>query len=249
MNRLGTLDPDTICASGDTRLLLDRARAAHHITDGRFNPYELGALTAAGYDRFYATPDRASTAGYGDQSQLPPTAGFDPGGIGKGLAADLVAEELIDRGASGALVNLGGDLRVIGRSPQGDGWRVEVEDPTDARTLTVVELESGAVATSSPVRRRWLDEDGVSHHHLIDPATGRSSTSRVVSVTVVAAAGWQAEVLCKPLLIDWHDSQHSAVPDPAALVDRVGAAGLVNLGTIAVPTRNWHRFERATAAA
>ena len=57
---------------------------------------------------------------------------IDPGGIGKGLAADLVVELLLDEAARGALVNVGGDLRVEGTAPTGAGWVVAVTDPTHA---------------------------------------------------------------------------------------------------------------------
>ncbi len=82
--------------------------------------------------------------------------GFDPGGIGKGYAADLVVEELLNAGAAGALVNLGGDLRVEGTPPSGPSWVVEVGEVAWApEPLAVLELERGAVATSTSLRRRW----------------------------------------------------------------------------------------------
>ena len=53
---------------------------------------------------------------------LPAGIRFDPGGIGKGLAADIVTEELITDGAAGALVSVGGDVRVRGKPPTGTTW-------------------------------------------------------------------------------------------------------------------------------
>ena len=52
---------------------------------------------------------------------LPAGAGFDAGGIGKGLAADLVARELMAAGAAGVCVNVGGDVRLMGESDGSDG--------------------------------------------------------------------------------------------------------------------------------
>ena len=251
LNQLGTIDPDAVAASQDTRLLLQRAELAHRLTNKRFNPYRLGSLTAAGYDVHYALQqDRISAAPAAGRLPNPaPGAGFDPGGIGKGLAADLVAEELVELGATGALVNLGGDLRVIGEAPGGAAWRIDVDDPEDGQSLATVELFSGAVATSSTRKRRWTLPDGTARHHLIDPETHTSSTSRVRSVTVIAAQGWQAEVLCKPLLLDWHAGPAAAHPDPAELIERVGAAALVNLDHLRIPSRNWERFAVRSAAA
>jgi len=58
--------------------------------------------------------------------RLPAGTGFDAGGIGKGLAADLVTTEAIAAGADGICVNLGGDLRVAGTGPDG-AWTVGIE--------------------------------------------------------------------------------------------------------------------------
>ena len=59
---------------------------------------------------------------------LPAGIRFDPGGIGKGLAADIVTEELIAAGAAGALVSVGGDVRVRGESPGGTAWDLAIDD-------------------------------------------------------------------------------------------------------------------------
>jgi thiamine biosynthesis lipoprotein len=128
---------------------------------------------------------------------LPPGVTFDPGGIGKGLAADLVAAELVGAGAAGALVNLGGDLRALGMPPAHTGWVISVPDPwRPRRELIRIALPQGAVATTSRLRRRWSTPRGAAHH-LIDPATGRPAASDVVAVTVVAAEAWRAEALAK----------------------------------------------------
>ncbi|MGO9197832.1 MAG: FAD:protein FMN transferase [Acidimicrobiales bacterium] len=64
-----------------------------------------------------------------DGVYLPPKVGIDSGGIGKGLAADVVVEELLQSGAAGVCVNLGGDLRAGGVPPDGSGWTIAVDHP------------------------------------------------------------------------------------------------------------------------
>ncbi len=64
-----------------------------------------------------------------------------------------------------------------------------------------VRLTDGAIATSTPLRRRWRDALGREHSHLLHPGTGTSIGVDVASVTVVAPAGWLAEALAKALLI------------------------------------------------
>jgi len=132
--------------------------------------------------------------------RLPAGVGFDPGGIGKGLAADLVVEEIRSLGADGVCVNLGGDLRVDGLGPEGGVWTVALEHPVRDEPLAVIGLTAGAVGTSTTLRRRW-DSAGGMRHHLIDPATGLPSTSGTQFVSVVAAHGWVAEVLAKAILL------------------------------------------------
>ena len=91
---------------------------------------------------------------------------LDLGGIGKGYAVDRAAERLSTLGP--CLVNAGGDVAVRGRR-----WPVGVET---ANGFVTLELVSGALATSGRDRRRWR-RNGEEQHHLIDPATGRPSSS------------------------------------------------------------------------
>jgi FAD:protein FMN transferase len=205
--------------SDDTRLLVEHAVDAWRLTGGGFDPTLLDALRQAGYDRSFDTFDHDARIGSsaipsldvtrpgctdivfdGSAITLPAGMGFDPGGIGKGLAADLVAAELIAAGAAGVCVNMGGDLRVRGRSPSGSGWTLAIEHPLCSTPVALVGLWDGAVATSSVLRRVWA-VDGERRHHLIDPATGQPSTSDLAVVSVVTGDAWIAEVLAKALLL------------------------------------------------
>ena len=223
--------------SSETVLLVERAILASIVTEGRYDPTVLGDVIRAGYDQDFAgvlarptaDPSPASALRRGVDEievdaarravRLPAGTGFDPGGIGKGLAADLVAATLDEANAAGALVNLGGDLRAVGFGPDGDDWTVELDPAASGRPLATVSIEQGAVATSTTLRRRWeLDDE--ERHHLIDPATGRPATGDLVAVTVLAAHGWQAEVLAKAALV-------AGLAAGAALVEHLGAEALL----------------------
>jgi thiamine biosynthesis lipoprotein len=118
----------------------------------------------------------------------------DPGGIGKGLAADLAVAQLLDEGVDGALVEIGGDLATAGAPVDPAGWLVDVEHPDpDDGLLCRLAISGGGVATSSVRSRRWT-RDGVERHHQIDPGTGVCSTTDLAAVTVIAPCGWMAEV-------------------------------------------------------
>ncbi len=147
---------------------------------------------------------------------LPAGVGFDPGGIGKGLAADLVVAGLLAQGAAGACVNLGGDLRAEGDGP----WTVDVADPFAGRRPPVARLafDAGGVATSSRLRRTWWHGGSV-RHHLLDPTTGRSADTGVAAVTVLTGDAWRAEVLAKAALLAGLD----------AALDVLAAAGATGL--------------------
>lgn len=132
---------------------------------------------------------------------------IDSGGIGKGLGADLVSRFLIDLGASGAMVNLGGDLRVRGVTPAG-GWRIALDDPFDAdgSPHSTVMLRAGGLCTSTPLRRRWRASAGLASgetvaHHIIDPRTGQPLRTGIAAVTAIASSGWLAEVWAKAVLV------------------------------------------------
>ncbi len=111
------------------------------------------------------------------------------------MIADVLAA-----GAAGACVNLGGDLRVAGSSPEGDAWTIAIEHPLIAEPIALVGLHAGAIATSTTLRRQWR-VDGQRRHHLIDPSTGEPSESDLELTTVIAGEAWIAEVLAKAVLL------------------------------------------------
>ena len=238
--------PTTV--SADTYRLVERAVDACHLTAGRYDPTVHDAVNANGYDRtFDALPADRTAPDVGvhpapgcsgvvlDRRRrtvtLPAGVAVDPGGIGKGLAADLVADELIAAGAAGALVDLGGDVRVVGDGPADGRWVVDVEDPrSGTRPLVRLSLSDAGIATSSRLRRRW-SVDGTVRHHLIDPSTGSPATTRLVGATVVAGAAWWAEAVTKVVMVsgsidDVVDASALATTDEGTLV---GTADLLAL--------------------
>lgn len=185
--------------------------AAHKLTAGEYDPTILPRLMAEGYAQSRTNSTRStrlpasatwpvelSTATIsGTTITLPRGATLDPGGVGKGLAADIVATTALTLGALGVLVEIGGDVRILGTSPDAKLWRVGIEDPFNPqRHCSVINLVDGAVATSSVLKRTW-ERDAKTVHHLIDPSTGRPIESDVVSVSVIAVSASIAEVVAK----------------------------------------------------
>jgi thiamine biosynthesis lipoprotein len=237
VSRLNERAGQPTLVSPETFTLVERARAGWRLTDGRFDPTLLPELQAAGYDRSFellepvpkdadgvATPaarprdeQRRPARGTVESIWLDPVVGsvclgpgvaFDPGGIGKGLAADMVVDLLLADGARGALVNVGGDLRAEGEAPEGAGWVVSVADANEPdRASHWLGFDRGAVASSWRTKRTWVS-GGAVRHHLIDPRTGTSADGAVTGVTVISASGWEAEVLAKAVLLD--DGEHDS---------------------------------------
>lgn len=186
--------------------IIARAVDAWTQTAGVFNPTVGTSLIAAGYDRPFvdlcplsdATNQPASAPGEIEIHSFPRTVtvpkgvALDLGGLGKGAAADHTVQVLLAAGARGAMVNLGGDLRAEGDGPP-DGWEVILDCPGSADSRTI-RIASGAVCTSSTVKRRWQTIHG-ERHHIIEPDTGRSTASDLCTATVVGAEAAQCEVL------------------------------------------------------
>jgi thiamine biosynthesis lipoprotein len=220
--------------SADTVELVRTAIEGARRTAGRFDPTVLGSMLRAGYDRSFERLDRGSPAGRSPLRNgvegidvdpgastvaLPRGVGFDPGGIGKGLAADKLVAVLLAGGARGASANIGGDLRVRGDSPGGEAWVVAIEHPTRSGPAVVVALRDGAVATTTRARRTWgPPREG--RHHLIDPATGRPAWTGLLSATAIAAEGWQAEVAAKAAFV-------GGAADGLSALEGLGAEGLL----------------------
>lgn len=249
ISRLNNADGQPITVNPATLRLIDAMIGAAALTDGRFAATVLPALMSAGYTASIENPSAVSilprgTSPYGGHGlsdvridraartvALPVGTAIDPGGLGKGLAADLVVAELLARGAAGALISIGGDLAAAGEVPP-QGWQIDVEDHLDHEsTLTRVAFTGGGVATSSTRTRRWINSNTrQNQHHLIDPATNRPSTSDIVAATVVAPCGWQAEVHAKGVLLGGTEDFHRYTTHHAIQAVATTTAGAI-LGT------------------
>ena len=181
------------------RLALEAARS----TGGAFDPTVLCVMGAIGYDRDFdevlaGARDMlhpASPCGRwrdvtldGDVLWVPAGVGIDLGGIAKGWTADLAATRALGAGLPWALVNAGGDLRLVGEAPVID---VAVEDPDDrGAELGRLSIREGGLATSSIRSRSW----GPGLHHVIDPRTGAPAETDLLQVTVTAPTCAEAEI-------------------------------------------------------
>jgi thiamine biosynthesis lipoprotein len=252
---INTSDGKEMYVSQDTVTLVRYLVDAQSRTQGLFDPSLLPVLIGLGYgvsrsdssmnsnvapNAHWAIPlgetriDQASGA-----VRLPSGATLDPGGLGKGLAADMVATELIALGATGVCVSIGGDMRISGESEEHGGWSVAVESPfSESTDLTTLVLNSGGIATSSTRGKRWVGPLG-EMHHVLHPNTATplsESSGQLVQSTVLASEAVWAEVFATALLV-------GGLEDGMSLIDQLGMAAMaVTVDGDIVESSTWKEF-------
>ena len=247
--------------SDDAALLLHYLVEAFSATNGAFNPFLLPALINAGYSHSLTNnatvslPHSASwhataadleiqNTSTGWQARLLNGATVDPGGIGKGLAADLIAEQLIALNALGASVSVGGDLRCIGTPGDAEVWPVDIEDAERPQEVAAsITIPSGGVATSSTHAKCWHVGSDV-RHHVIDPISGKpiaqSTPDALHTTTVIASTAAWAEVFATALLV-------SGEKEGTKLIDAFHLASrAVRTDSSSVESASWAQYARTT---
>ena len=101
-----------------------------------------------------------------------PQMRLDVGAIAKGYAVEMVARHMEQKGVTGYVINVGGNVRTLGAKPDGSGWTVGVENPDEdaADYLAYLQLNGKSLITSGSYQRYYLVA-GKRYHHIIDPAT------------------------------------------------------------------------------
>jgi thiamine biosynthesis lipoprotein len=217
LNRLQARRGGWLECSDDLVVALQHCIEMHAETHGLFDPTIRASLEQHGYDRTFAeivqqairpggailttpAPGLAGLEISGNWVRFAPDMTIDLGGIGKGLAADIVADELIAAGANSAYVSLGGDLHAAGEPVDENGWQVPLLHPTTGDTIDHHTLYSGSMVMSTVAIRRWTRGDG-EHHHIIDPRAGRPAHTDLVAVAVADHKAARGEALAKAAII------------------------------------------------
>jgi thiamine biosynthesis lipoprotein len=133
-----------------------------------------------------------------------PQTELDFNAIAQGYCSDLIAELLIGNGYDNFIVDVGGEIVVSGCKPNGEAWKAGVEKPTAAadekRSVMIqLPLTHGSIVTSGNYRK-YFEIDGKRFSHTIDPHTGRPTSDGILSVTVIAPTGWEADALATAIM-------------------------------------------------
>ena len=148
---------------------------------GQYIPSQEELLAAAGHTGIDLLQiNRADSTVYISDA----AASLDVGAVAKGFTAEKCAQVLKDRGVSGYVVNIGGNLRLVGAKADGSAWTTGIRDPFDENALAVKVRIGDTSCVTSGVYERFFSFNGKRYHHIIDrdtlcPATGYSSVSVV----------------------------------------------------------------------
>lgn len=194
-----------VLVSEDTFRVIAQAVEIARLTDGAFDP-TIGPVTqlwGIGKKGDYVPPDAAIAQAVRlvdyHRVELDPNRrtvrlavpgmALDLGGIAKGYILDRMAMILREHGVTAALINGGGDIRVIGTKPDGMPWRIGIQDPRHPDGISArLTLDKWTTVTTSGDYQRYFERDGVRYHHIFDPRTGRP-TRTMPSVTILAGEG------------------------------------------------------------
>jgi thiamine biosynthesis lipoprotein len=232
LNAMPGPGPRTLLASPLFAQAVRLALHAADASDGAVDPTLAADLVALGYDRDWhelvavssGAPlcdgggiavcrrrcsrwQEVEVAGEPARVTLPEGVELDLGATAKALAADRSAHAAYEAGARGVLVALGGDIATCGPPPAG-GWTIHVTDDhrdgPGAPGQTIA-IQSGGVATSSIVTRRW-QHDGRAMHHILDPRSGRPVRGPWRTVSVAAATCAEANIASTAAMVLGRDA-------------------------------------------
>ncbi len=124
---------------------------------------------------------------------------LDLGAISKGYIADKLREEFINSGCENIIIDLGGNIALIGE------YTVGIRDPKNPEKIFgTIRLKDKSAVTSGSYQR-YFEYKGKRYHHIIDPRTGSSSDNSIASVTVISPVSMHADALSTAIFVMGED--------------------------------------------
>lgn len=221
--KLGTSAPDSrITMSQEVKSLTETALDVYQSTDGAYNPF-MGNLTEAWrnagntgilpddtlFKKYLEYANAGSvTLEESHISRNNENVKLDFGGIAKGFAAGKAVSLLRENGISDAMLNLGGNIAVMGESESNKGkgfWTVGIKNPFKTDELVGTANVTDCFISVSGAYERFYEIDGKKYHHILDGKTGYPAESGLASVAVIC-------------------SEKSSYENPAAVADALSTA-------------------------
>lgn len=184
ISRINACSGKPVNVSAETADIINKSKTFFELTDGRFDITVNGPVSGKCPEIYVS----------GRTVSVPDGVSLDLGGIAKGYIADDIRHLLESSGVSCASINLGGNIVVFGKRPDKDRWTVGIQRPfaTVGEYVAAVDISEGSCVTSG-IYERFSSEDASSSHHIIDPFTGKSAATDVISATVVAPSSTEAD--------------------------------------------------------
>lgn len=121
---------------------------------------------------------------------------LDLGAIAKGFITDEIVTVLKEHDVTSAIVDLGGNIFVLGNSPTGEPWTVGIQDPDSSRGTTVGKLkQTNQSIVTSGIYERYIEVDGEKYHHLLDPNHGYPFMNDIAGITIITESSTDADAL------------------------------------------------------
>lgn len=224
-----TVDPDTILCLSDTLKYSG-------ISDGKFDitikpvsdlwDFHEGSGKIPSADRLnnalnYVGYKKITIDPVNNTVSLEPGSSIELGASAKGFIAGKISEYLKKNNVSGAIINMGGDICLLGSKPDGSDFNIGISDPdsSGAPVLTLT-LNNTSVATSGTYERCFTYE-GQKYHHILDPSTGYPAETDVLSVTVISDSALDCDCLCTLCILEGTPKALSlinSIPDTEAII-------------------------------
>ena len=200
--------------SNDTAYLFARSQEINRETEGAFDITIYPVMRAWGFTgegfRVPSEEELSALTDAVDMTQLnyengvltiPDNMEIDFGGIAKGYTSERVVKIMEQYGIKSAKLNLGGNVQTIGAKPDKNAWKIAIKSPDESEAyIGIVSVRDEAVVTSGGYER-YFEQDGVTYHHIIDPATGKPVQNDLVSVTIISRDGTYADGMSTALFV------------------------------------------------
>lgn len=156
-------------------------------------------LSLVGFDKISWTNEETPTI-----NKEHPDTELDFSAIAKGYGVDLIGELLEQKGIDAYLVEIGGEMRAKGQKPDGQYWKVGIDRPIDSLKIrqkaAIISLKNRAIATSGNYRNFYI-KDGQKVAHTINPKTGYSELSNLLSTTILAPTCIEADAYATAMMV------------------------------------------------
>ncbi|MCH4190862.1 MAG: FAD:protein FMN transferase [Butyrivibrio sp.] len=225
-----------VTVDSDTADLLQKALYYARLSGGRFDPTLGGVSSLWNFNGQTPGPVPAASdissalthVGYqnielsGNTVTLKdPDTQIDLGAIAKGYIADQIKSYLQKQGVKSAIINLGGNVLLVGSKPDHEEFTIGIQKPfADNSTYITTVSASDLSIVSSGTYERYFEQDGKKYHHILDPSTGYPVENHLLGVTILSKLSVDGDGLsttCFVLGLDEGMKLIESLPDTEAV--------------------------------